>query len=130
MNTAPKTEVLVSARTAAKVVLVVFVMIALRELVLIAGPALLLIVISLFLAIALGPAVDFFQNRSRIPRWLSILVVYFFLAAAIVLIGLLVVPPIVTGVQALADDIPNKVEELRNTGWIRYLDTRYHVVRN
>lgn len=130
MNPAPKTEVLISVRTAAKVLLVVFVMIALRELVVIAGPALLLIVISIFLAIALGPAVDFFQSRSRIPRWASILVVYFFLLAAIVLIGLLVVPPIVSGVQALADDIPQKVDQLRNTGWIHDLDERYDVVEN
>jgi predicted PurR-regulated permease PerM len=130
MIPAPKSEVLVSTRTVAKVVLVIFVMIALRELVLLAGPALLLVVISLFLAIALGPAVDFFQNRSRIPRWLAILVVYFFLAAAIVLIGLLVVPPIVTGVQALAQDIPDKVDQLRNTGWIHDLDERYDVIGN
>jgi predicted PurR-regulated permease PerM len=130
MDPAPKSEVLVSARTVAKVVLVIFVMLALRELVLLAGQALLLVVISLFLAVALGPAVDFFQNRSRIPRWLSILVVYFFLISAIVLIGLIVVPPIASGVQSLANDIPRKVEELRNTGWILDLDQRYHVIKN
>jgi predicted PurR-regulated permease PerM len=130
MEAAPKREVIVSARTVAKVVLVIFAMSAVLAFIMLARQALGLVVISLFLAVALGPAVDFFQNRSRIPRWLSILVVYFFLISAIVLIGLVVVPPIANGVQSLADDIPHKVEELRNTGWILDLDERYQVVEN
>src|SRR4051794_35882271 len=99
MEVAPKREVLVSARTVAKVVLVIFAMSAAAYFLVLIRQALALVVISLFLAVALGPAVDFFQNRSRIPRWVAILVVYLFLVAAMVLIGLLLVPPIATGVQ-------------------------------
>ncbi|MBJ7354994.1 MAG: AI-2E family transporter [Thermoleophilaceae bacterium] len=130
MEDAPKREVLVSARTVAKVVLVIFAISAAVSFLVLIRQVLALVVISLFLAIALGPAVDFFQNRSRIPRWLSILVVYFLVTSAVVLIGLLVVPPIVTGVQALAEDIPHKVDQLRSTGWILDLDRRYDVVEN
>lgn len=130
MDVAPKRELIVSARTVAKIVLVIVAMGSVLAFVVAARQALMLVVISLFLAIALGPAVDFFQNRSRIPRWLSILVVYFLVGAAIVLVGLLLVPPIANGVQSLADDIPHKVEELRNTGWILDLDQRYHVIKN
>jgi predicted PurR-regulated permease PerM len=130
MDPAPKREVLVSARTVAKVFLVVLGLSAVCYFIVLARQALGLVVISLFLAVALGPAVDFFQNRSRIPRWLSIIVVYIFLLAAIILIGLIVVPPIVTGVQQFAHEIPNKVEELKNTGWIRDLNNRYDVVDN
>lgn len=130
MDNAQPREVLVSARTVAKVFLVVLGLSAVCAFVYLARQAIGLVVISLFLAVALGPAVDFFQNRSRIPRWASILVVYFFLLAAIVLIGLVVVPPIVTGVEALANDIPGKVDELKNTGWILDLNERYDVVDN
>ncbi|MGK2878725.1 MAG: AI-2E family transporter [Solirubrobacterales bacterium] len=130
MDCAPKREVIVSARTVAKVFLIVIALSAVCYFIVLARQALGLVVISLFLAVALGPAVDFFQNRSRIPRWMSILVVYVLLMAAIVLIGLVVVPPIVTGVEAIADDIPARVEELKNTGWILDLNERYDVVDN
>lgn len=87
-----------------------------------------LVVISLFLAIALGPPVDFFQRRSRIPRWVSIIVVYILVTTAVVLIGLVIVPPIITGVQELAQTIPDQVERLKNTGWIRDLNDQYDIV--
>lgn len=121
-------RVTVSWRTIAKVFLVLLGLTALAWLVYLSRQALGLVVISVFLAIALGPAVDFFQIRARIPRWVSIIVVYIFLMTAIVLIGLLIVPPIVTGVQALAQDIPNKVQELNDAGWIHDLNQRYDVV--
>lgn len=123
-------RVTVSWRTIAKIFLVALGLTALAWLVYLSRQALGLVAISVFLAIALGPAVDFFQLRTRIPRWVSILVVYIFLLSAIVLIGLVIVPPIVTGVQALAEDIPNKVQELNDAGWIRDLNQRYDVVDN
>lgn len=121
-------RVTVSWQTIAKIFLLSLGLGALAWLVYLSRQALGLVVISVFLAIALGPAVDFFQVRSRIPRWLSIIVVYIFLMAAIVLIGLVIVPPIVSGVQQLAQDIPHKVQELNDAGWIRDLNDRYDVV--
>ncbi|MBI2692230.1 MAG: AI-2E family transporter [Solirubrobacterales bacterium] len=126
--TAPKREVVVSARTVAKVFLVALGLSAVCYFLVLARQALGLVIISIFLAVALGPAVGFFENRSRIPRWLSIIVVYLLVMSAIVLIGLIVVPPIVTGVQQLAEEIPIRVEELKRTGWILDLDNRYNVV--
>ncbi len=121
-------RVTVSARTIAKTFLVVLGLGAVAWLVYLSRQALALVVISVFLAIALGPPVDFFQHRTRMPRWLSIIVIYIFLLAAIVLIGLVIVPPIVSGVQQLGHEIPIKVEELKNAGWIHDLNTRYDVV--
>ncbi len=118
----------VSARTIAKVVLVTIGLAVFAGLVYLSRQAIGLVVISLFLAIALGPPVDFFQSRSRMPRWIAIIVVYILVTAAIVLIGLVIVPPIITGVQELAHTIPDQVERLKNTGWIRDLNDQYDIV--
>lgn len=128
MDPVQPVRVTVSARTIAKIFLVSLGLGALAWLAWQSRQAIGLVVISVFLAIALGPPVDFFENRTRMPRWLSILVVYTLLLAAIVLIGLVIVPPIVSGVQQLGHEIPQKVEELKNAGWIRDLNNRYDVV--
>lgn len=62
------------------------------------------------------------------PRPIAILFVYLVAAVVIVLIGLVVVPPIVNGVAQLASDLPEKIDQLKNTGWIRELNDRYDVV--
>lgn len=121
-------RVTVSARTIAKIFLLSLGLAAAAWLVYLSRQALALVVISVFLAIALGPPVDFFQNNTRLPRWLAIIVVYVLVFSAIVLVGLVIVPPIVSGVQQLAHEIPQKVEELKNAGWIRDLNNRYDVV--
>jgi predicted PurR-regulated permease PerM len=128
MATPQTVRVTVAPRTIVIVFMVVLVLSAATFLIYLSRQALGLVVISVFLAVALGPAVDFFQKRTRIPRWLSILLVYILLLATIVLIGLVIVPPIVTGVQQLGHEIPNKVEELKNSGWILDLNNRYDVV--
>lgn len=128
MDPVPSVRVTVSWRTIAKVFLVSLGLGALAWLVYLSRQALGLVLISVFLAVALGPPVDFFERRTRMPRWLSILVVYILLLAAIVLIGLVIVPPIVSGIEQLAHQIPEKVEELKNAGWIRDLNDRYDVV--
>lgn len=129
MSPPPSTvRVTVSARTIAKILLVALGFVAAAWMVYRSRQALMLVLISLFLAIALGPPVDLFERRTRMPRWLSIIVVYILVLAAVVLIGLVLVPPIVSGVQQLAHEIPDKVEQLKNTGWIRDLNERYNVV--
>jgi predicted PurR-regulated permease PerM len=128
VNSTPRREVVISAQTIAKIFVVGAAVLAVFYFLVLVRQALGLVVISLFLAVALGPAVSFFQNRTRIPRWLSIIVVYIFLLAAIVLIGLVIVPPIVTGVQELAHEIPEKVDQLKESSWILDLNNRYDVV--
>jgi predicted PurR-regulated permease PerM len=85
-----------------------------------------LILISVFLAVALGPAVDFFARRGLRRGW-AILVVYLLLAGAIVGVGLLVVPPIVNQVNDLAKNIPHYIDDLRKNKTVRKYDQRYHI---
>jgi predicted PurR-regulated permease PerM len=85
-----------------------------------------LVLVAGFLAIALAPPVNWL-NRRRVPRWLAILFVYLAFGSAIFGIGLLIVPPLVTGVQNLSDDLPGYVDDLRQNQTFRDYDDRYQI---
>lgn len=72
--------------------------------------ALLLIYISALIATGLSPLVDELERkrllRQRVPRWAAILVIYVCIIAAVVGIGAMVIPPIVTQARELAMEVP------------------------
>jgi predicted PurR-regulated permease PerM len=86
------------------------------------------VAIAVFLAVALGPAVDFFVRR-KVPRPFAILVTYLCLALAIVGVGLLVVPPVVGQVNSLADKLPTYIDDIRHNDTLRKYDQRYHITK-
>jgi predicted PurR-regulated permease PerM len=86
-----------------------------------------LVFISIFLAVAMGPAVDLYQHRARLPRGVAILFVYLTILGAIVGLGLLVVPPIVNGVNHFVGKVPTYVQDLRKNQTVRKYDNKYHV---
>lgn len=85
-----------------------------------------LVLISVFFAVAMGPAVAWLV-RHRIPRAPAILVVYLGITASIFGVGLLVVPPVVRGVDQLSQDLPGYVSDLRKNAKIREFDDKYHI---
>jgi predicted PurR-regulated permease PerM len=85
-----------------------------------------LLLISVFLAVALGPAVDHVRDL-KLPRPASILVVFLALFLAIFLIGMIVVPPIVEEVQAFADDVPAYIDDIRENETLRDYDDKYDI---
>lgn len=85
-----------------------------------------LVFISIFLAIALGPVVDFFQFR-RMPRSLAILLSYLAFTAMIAGVALLVVPPVVQQVDELAQDLPTYIQDVRDNSTFRELDDKYSI---
>jgi predicted PurR-regulated permease PerM len=87
---------------------------------------LILVFVAGFLAIALGPPVDFVQ-RLGIPRGFAILVVYLAIVASIFGVGLLIVPPVVNGVNDLSKDIPGYVQDLRKSKTFRKYDDKYDI---
>src|SRR4051812_20417233 len=115
-----------STRTIARIVLTVVVTLGTLYLLYQVRSVLLLVFISAFLAVALGPPVYWFRRR-RVPRGLSILIVYLLIAAGIVGIGLLIVPQVVSQVDQLAKDIPNYVSDLRKSKEFRKYDDKYHI---
>src|SRR5437764_5963070 len=92
-----------STRTIARLVVTVTATLGLLYLLYLVRSTLVLVFISLFLAVALGPPVGWLR-RHRFGRASSILVVYLLIAGSIVGVGLLVVPPIVTQVDQLSKD--------------------------
>jgi predicted PurR-regulated permease PerM len=115
-----------STRTIARMVVTVMATLGLLYLLYQVRSTLLLVFISLFLAVALGPPVAWFR-RHRFGRASSILVVYLLIASSIVGVGLLVVPPIVNQVNQLSKDIPNYVKDLQKNKTFRKYDQKYHI---
>ncbi len=87
---------------------------------------LLLLGIAIFLAVALGPAVDFFA-RGRLPRAAAILIVYVLIFLVFGGVLSLIVPPVVNGATDLSRDLPSYVTDLRDSKTIRDFDNKYDV---
>jgi predicted PurR-regulated permease PerM len=85
-----------------------------------------MIVIALFVAVALGPAVDLYDRV--MPRWTAILGVYLTVGLAVVGVGLLIVPPVVDEVNQFVEDVPGYVEELKENDRIREYNDEYQIV--
>lgn len=86
---------------------------------------LLLLGIAIFLAVALGPAVDFFSRR--MPRAAAILVVYVLIVCVFAGVMSLIVPPVVDGATELSRDIPGFIGDLRDNDAIRDFDNKYDI---
>lgn len=88
---------------------------------------LLLLGIAIFLAVALGPAVDFFEGTMRLPRAAAILAVYLAIFGVFGGVLALVVPPVIDGASSLANDIPNYVDDLRENKTFKEFDDDYDI---
>jgi predicted PurR-regulated permease PerM len=116
----------VSTRAVAKVVLVAAAVVAVLYFAYLIREVIGLFLIAAFFAIAIAPAVNWLNRRS-VPRWLAILLVYLGIGAGIFGIGLLIVPPLVNGVEDLSADLPGYVDDLRSNETFRDYDDRYHI---
>jgi predicted PurR-regulated permease PerM len=85
-----------------------------------------MVLIGVFIAIALGPAVDIYDRV--MPRWLAILGVYVTIFLGVVGVGLLIVPPVVDEVNNFVDDVPGYVEDLKDNDRIREYNEEYEIV--
>src|SRR5436190_1043946 len=116
----------VSARVVAKVVLVATLVLGALYFAYLIRQVIGLVLIAAFFAIAIAPAVNWLNNR-RVPRWAAILLVYLAAAGSVFGIGLLIVPPLVNGVQDLSTNLPGYVDDLRHNDTFRNYDNRYHI---
>jgi predicted PurR-regulated permease PerM len=87
-----------------------------------------LLCIAIFLAVALGPAVDN-ARKLKLPRAAAILATFLAMFLAIFLIGLIVVPPIVNEVEAFAGDVPNYIDDVRSNKTLREYDDKYDITK-
>jgi predicted PurR-regulated permease PerM len=116
----------VPARLIAKIVIVATATIAALYVLFLIRSVIGLLLIAVFFALAIAPVVNAL-NRRRVPRAVAILLVYITLAAGIFGIGLLIVPPIVNGVNDLSADLPGYVDDLRSNDTFRRYDDKYDI---
>jgi predicted PurR-regulated permease PerM len=98
--------------------------------VVLARAGLTLIAISLFLALALNPAVEFFEGRGM-RRGAAVGTVYLIAVGVIALLALVFVPPLVDQIGNFIDATPRLVADLTHgNGPLGFLETKYHVVEH
>ncbi|MEA2156777.1 MAG: hypothetical protein QOE11_2917 [Solirubrobacteraceae bacterium] len=98
------------------------------EFVLLTQKGLTLIAVALFLALALNPAVEFFQRRGM-GRGLAVAAVYGLVLVFFALLAVVFIPPLVTQISHFIDALPGIVQDLtKGRGPLGFLERKYHVV--
>jgi predicted PurR-regulated permease PerM len=91
------------------------------------GSTLILIVVALFLAAGLNPAVTFFERRG-LRRSYAVLVVIVCVLIAVVLFLVAIVPVITDQVKSITDQAPHWFDRLQNNQQVQDLDDEYDVI--
>ena len=87
------------------------------------------VLISVFLALALNPTVEWFQRRGIRRRGLAAGLTYLLTLSALTMIGALFIPTLVDQVNEFVDSIPRYVDDLTSgRGRLGFLERDYHVV--
>jgi len=125
----PERFVRFRARTVLSVVGIILAAIVVVEVVLISRRVLTWVLISVFFALALNPAVDWLQRRAVKRRGLAVALTYLAVFAAIALIGYVFIPPLVDQVHHFVDKIPDYIHDLtKGKGRLGFLERKYHIV--
>jgi predicted PurR-regulated permease PerM len=90
------------------------------------------VLISLFLALALNPAVEYLQHRRGLSRrGASVATIYVVALLVVVGITALLLPPLVRQVSDLADAAPGYANDLTHgRGSLGFLETKYHLTEH
>jgi predicted PurR-regulated permease PerM len=91
------------------------------------GSTLILIVVALFLAAGLNPAVTFFERRG-LRRSYAVLVVIICVIIAVLLFLVAIVPVITDQVKSITDQAPGWFDRLQNNQTVQDLDDEYDVI--
>ena len=102
---------------------------AVLRIVLVAQGVIIWVLIAVFLALALNPAVEWLQAHGVTRRGAAVAITFGGAILAIVAVGALFVPTLVTEVNDFADAVPNYVEDLtEGRGRLGFLERDYHIV--
>jgi predicted PurR-regulated permease PerM len=91
------------------------------------GSTLILIVVALFLAAGLNPAVTFFERRG-LRRSHSVILVIICVLIALVLFLVAIVPVITDQVRSITDQAPEWLDRLQHNQTVQDLDDEYDVI--
>ena len=115
-------------RTVLMVLGVLLAVVAALGFILLAQKGLTVIAIAVFLAMALNPAVEFFQRRG-LGRGLAVTAVYTITFIVFLLLALVFIPPLVTQITHFVSSVPDLVSDLtKGRGPFGLLERRFHIV--
>ena len=121
-------EVSVTARSVVEVLGMILFTAAAVGFVYLAWGAITLVLIALLAALALNPAVEFFV-RHRLRRGWAAGLVFVLALGALALLGLLLIPPLVTQVSHFIHAVPGMLADLsKGHGPFGFLERKFHIV--
>lgn len=94
-----------------------------------AGQVFILLIISLFLAMGLNPAVSALEKR-KIKRGFSVAIVVCLVLLTVLLAALIVIPPVFTQVNEFISGAPQLIDSLRNNKTFLRLDENYGLINS
>jgi predicted PurR-regulated permease PerM len=127
-NAAQERVVSFRPRTVLVVLGILLATLALLSLVYLAWHIITWILIAVFLALALDPAVEFFERRG-LRRGYATGIVFVLAVGLIAGLGFLLVPPLVDQVRSFVDYVPQVIDDVTaGRGPFGFLQTEYHIV--
>ena len=127
-NAAQERVVSFRPRTVLVVLGILLATLALLTLVYLAWHIITWILIAVFLALALDPAVEFFERRG-LRRGYAAGIVFVLAIGLIAGLGFLLVPPLVDQVRSFVDDVPDVIDDVTaGRGPFGFLQNEYHIV--
>jgi predicted PurR-regulated permease PerM len=124
----PERVVLFRPRTVLTVLALILLVLLVLAVVYLAWRVITWVLIAVFLASALNPAVEFFERRG-LSRGLAAGVVFLLAILGIGGLAYLIVPPLVEQVTKFIEAVPGLVDDLtRGRGPLGFLQTDYHIV--
>lgn len=115
-----------SSRTIVRIILTVLAILAALYFVYLVRSVIGLLLISVFVAVALGRPVEFL-TRGGVPRPAAILLVYLAILIFVSGVGAILVPPVVSGAEELVQNVPTYIDDLRESDTIRRYDDQYSI---
>lgn len=112
--------------TIARIILTVLAILAALYFLYLVRTVIGLLLISVFVAVALGRPVEFL-SRGGIPRPAAILLVYLAILVFVTGVGSILVPPVVSGAEELVQNVPTYIDDLRESDTIRRYDDQYAI---
>jgi predicted PurR-regulated permease PerM len=86
-----------------------------------------LLIISIFLAMGLNPAVEFFRRRG-LSRGAAVSAILGLVILFVAVLAILVIPPVVRQTTSLIDNAPTLLENLKNNKVINDINTHYGLI--
>jgi predicted PurR-regulated permease PerM len=124
----PERLVRIRLRTVLSLLIIIVAVAVALEVIWIARHVLTWIAISLFLALALNPAVEWLQRRGLRRRGAAAAVAYLLALGFFVAIGFTFVPTLVSQVNDFVDKLPDYAHDVTHgQGRLGFLETKYHI---